>query len=828
MSTAGRPSNSTPLSRLAQWAQASEARKARGLVLLTLVVYLPAFAGGFVWDDVILVTEPLIRRVDGIVSIWFAPSELKHEFHYWPVTYTSFWIEHKLWGLHPAGYHAVNIILHALNSVLVWRLLVRLAVPWAWFVAAVFAVHPVHVESVAWIIERKDLLSALFFLAAVHVWLRFTEAPGSGRYLLCLALFVLALLSKSIAVTLPATLLLIQWWRHGRVTWRDAARAAPFFAVAANVTLADLALYRNSAYFPFDYSFVERSLIASRALWVYMHQLAWPVHLPVFYPRWEVHAGDAPGWLALAALVSLGVMLWCARARLGRGPAVVGLFFALTLSPVLGFVDFSFMRIAFVADRFQYLASIGPLALAGAVVHAVVRRRFLRQPLGHAGAVAVAAALLLALSVLSWRQAGIYRDDLAFARHVAALSPRHYFGQLFLSGALNGSGYHEEGLGAARRAVDLSRGLRGLAQGEVDLALAGALLGQEHPVEAEVVLRRSLASSPRGRKSERRLELARSLVRQARYDEGLELYRELVEDEPGNDVAHLQMGLAYLESGRYEAAVESFSRALPVVRHPDNEPALHALTGGALHKLGRLDAAAVRLDEALALKPGNIRFLLARADLEADRIRDGSSSSGDGGNLAVQGSITRTDEVAAGPGAWLAEAQDHCNALIEHEPEHPLARVLLGAVLLRLEQYDAAEAALDHAFSLAPSRPLAREAHRVMGQIREQQGRTEDAARHYQSALDIYPLDSEALHRLAAIRSEAARYEDALPLYRRLVKATPFVVQAHLHLGMTLRRLGRFAEALSVVDRALELAPGLEEARGLDEQIREELRLPPR
>ena len=825
--SARRPSVSTAFWRLSQWAQASEARKGRGLVLLALTVYLPAFSGGFVWDDWILVTEPLIRRVDGIVSIWFAPWEIRHEDHYWPLVYTSFWIEHKLWDLHPVGYHAVNIALHALNSVLVWRLLLRLAVPGAWLVGAVFAAHPVHVESVAWIIERKDLLSAVFYLAAVHVWLGFAKTRSSARYLLSLALFLGALLSKSIAVTLPAALLLLDWWRDGRVTWSHVARLAPFFALALVITLADLVFYHGRAGHAFDYSLdyslVERILIAARALWIYVYQLAWPAHLPVFYSRWEVQPGDILGWFALAALVTLSVALWLARGRIGRGPFVGAVFFALTLSPVLGFVNFGFMRIAFVADRFQYLASIGPVAVVvGIAVHRLSRVR----PRFRAGAIVAAAAALAVLGTLTWRQSEIYRDDVTFARHAVALNPRQPYGQILLSEVLNIAGHYEDALVAAERAIDLTERDGGIDSAAAYAAMGSVLLSQDYPVRAETVIRRSLALWPHGRESERRLVLARSLVRQVRYDEGLELYRELVEDEPGNDVAHLQMGLAYIESGRYEAAVESFDRALPVVRHPDNEPALHALAGEALHKLGRLDAAAARLDQALAIKPGHIRFLLARADLEVDRMHDGGPLTGDGGRPAGQGSTTRTDEVAAGPGAWLAKAQKHGNALIEHEPEHPLARVLLGAVLLRLEQYDAAEAALDYAFSLAPSRPIAREAHRVMGQIRKKQGRSEDAARHYQNALEIHALDAEALERLAALHLEAARHEDALPLHRRLVKATPFVARAHLQLGTTLHRLGRFAEALPAVERALELAPGLEDVRDVRAGIREALGAP--
>ena len=154
-----------------------------------------------------------------------AVAHLPGEAHYWPLTYTTFWLEHKIWGLAPAGYHIVNVLLHFFNSLLVWRLLLRLAVPGAWVVAAVFAVHPLHVESVAWIIERKDVLSGLFYLAAVLVWLRFLEQPRPWRYGLALLLFAAGLLSKSIVVTLPAALLILQWWKEGRIT--AAGPAAP-------------------------------------------------------------------------------------------------------------------------------------------------------------------------------------------------------------------------------------------------------------------------------------------------------------------------------------------------------------------------------------------------------------------------------------------------------------------------------------------------------------------------------------------------------------------------------------------------------------------------
>ena len=437
----------------------SEGRKGRVLVMLALVAYLPAFSGGFVWDDWILVTEPLVRRLDGIVSIWLSPSEIIYEGHYWPVVYTSFWLEHKLWGLHPAGYHVVNVVLHALNSVLIWRLLVRLSVPGAWLAAAVFR-GPSGARGVG----GHGSSSGRTFSRPSSILARYMPGCGSkrnrarGAYLLCLLLFLGALLSKSIAVTLPAALLLLQWWREGRVTWRDAGCILPLALVAAAVTVADVSFYRDRVESAFDYTYVERALIAARALWVYARQLVWPVSMPIFYPRWEVHSNDVVGWFALAAALIIGAVLWLARGRVGRGPLAGALFFVLTLSPILGFVDFRFMDIAFVADRFQYLASIGPLAvLLAAGVHVSARM----SPKDRAGAIVAAGVVLVALSALTWRLSGIYRDDLTFARYAVKQNPSHHFSQILLSYALNDEHDHEGALAAAKRAVNLAEGARG-------------------------------------------------------------------------------------------------------------------------------------------------------------------------------------------------------------------------------------------------------------------------------------------------------------------------------------------------------------------------------
>ena len=298
------------------------------LGLLVIVSYLPAMLwGGFVWDDSLCIKVDPVREVSGLQQIWFSPSAIEEEHHYWPLVYTTFWLEHKLWGFAPAGYHIVNVLLHLANTLLLWHLLRRLAVPGAWVVAAVFAVHPLHVESVAWIIERKDVLSGLFYLASVLAWMRFVEKPSSRLYACSLVLYAAGLLSKSIVVTLPAALLIWPWWKQGRVTSTDLWRLVPFFAVGLVITLGDLAFYRSETTASLDYSLAERMLIASHALWFYAGKLLWPSELAVIYPRWDIHVADPLAWGYLIAAVALVVALWHFRHQLGRGPLAGALFF---------------------------------------------------------------------------------------------------------------------------------------------------------------------------------------------------------------------------------------------------------------------------------------------------------------------------------------------------------------------------------------------------------------------------------------------------------------------------------------------------------------------
>ena len=278
---------------------------------MAVISYLPAMLwGGFVWDDLLYIKIDPVRDVSGLWQIWFSPSAIDGERHYWPLVYTTFWLEHKLWGFDPTGYHIVNVMLHLVNTLLVWHLVRRLAVPGAWVVAAVFAVHPLHVESVAWVIERKDVLSGLLYLAAALAWMRFVEQPRRGWYACSLVLYAAGLLSKSIVVTLPAALLIWHWWKQGRVTSINLLRLVPFCVVGLVITVGDLSFFHSMGSPSLGYSLTERALIAARALWFYAGKLLWPTNLAVIYPLWDIRVADPLAWGYLIAAVALALALW--------------------------------------------------------------------------------------------------------------------------------------------------------------------------------------------------------------------------------------------------------------------------------------------------------------------------------------------------------------------------------------------------------------------------------------------------------------------------------------------------------------------------------------
>lgn len=454
MSRPGRPAPS-PSSA----ASPASASTSPGLGTLTallaalLAAYWPSLGGAFLWDDAGHVTHPELQSWSGLLRIWFEPGATQQ---YYPLLHTAFWLEHHLWGEAPLGYRLINLVWHAASAWLMVALLRRLALPGSLLAGFIFALHPVAVESVAWITEQKNTLSTLFYLLAALTWLRFEDDRTPGRYARASAWFVAALLTKSVTATLPAALLVLAWWRRGRLTWREDVRPLlPWLVVGAGAGLFTAWFERTgigAEGSDFALGPVERGLLAGRLVWFYLGTLAWPAQLAFFYPRWAIDASAIwPYLFPAAALALVSLLVWQARRR--RGPLAAALLFGGTLFPALGFVNIYPFVFSYAADHFQYLASISAFAAAAAT--AVVLARAAAAKLDWFRPRVAAAVVLVILGLLTWRQAGHYVDNITLYRATLERNPGSWIAHHNLATELAARGEAADAVVHARRALAL-------------------------------------------------------------------------------------------------------------------------------------------------------------------------------------------------------------------------------------------------------------------------------------------------------------------------------------------------------------------------------------
>jgi Flp pilus assembly protein TadD len=580
------------------------------VLLLAMVgaAYLPGvWDAGFVWDDDHYVSDNRdLRDADGLRRIWLEPTSSPQ---YYPLVFTSLWVERQLFGEGPRCHHVVNVLLHGLGTLLLWLVLRRLRVPGAWLGAALFALHPVQVESVAWITERKNVLSTLLYLGAALAYLRFAlhsssveeAAPRRGLgYAIALLLFLGALLSKTVTATLPAALLLVLWWRRGTLRpRRDLLPLVPFFALGIVLALHTLhleATHVGATGADWALGPADRWVLSGRVIGFYLLKLAWPADLSFVYPRWPV---DATVWwqhLFPLAVVALLGSLWLLRARLGRGPLVALLFFCGSLLPVLGFFDVYPMRFSWVADHFQYLASIGPLALLGGGLH-TVGTRF--PPRLRWGWLALCGALLLTLGWLSLRQCAIYHDAETLWRTTLARSPQAWIAHNNLGLLLGRQGRDEEARRHIARAVALKPSCFQC------LTNLGALQGRRgHTADAVALFREALRVEPRY--AEAHLNLALALLRLGQPAEAQRHLRRTVALRPDDALAHFELGRLRMRARPpdLEAAQRHFAAA---ARGRPAWAQAHNNLAAVLERLGRTAAAEASYRRALVLDPGYAR-----------------------------------------------------------------------------------------------------------------------------------------------------------------------------------------------------------------------------
>src|SRR5437867_4562856 len=487
------------------------------LAAVTIFAYRPAWNGGFLWDDDdYIIKNDLLTASDGLRRIWFS---LDSPSQYFPLVYTTFRLERAIWGLHPSGYHWINLLLHVANALLVWRLLARLNVPGAWLAGAIFALHPVQAESVAWITERKNVLMGFFFLLTLLAWTQFIDERERRPwrfYRLALIFYVLALSAKSTACTLPAALFLILWLQKKRIDWPRVLQIAPF--VVLGLTMGLIAVWWERYHVGtrgamFAMGPLERLIVATHAVWFYLGKLFWPAKLTFMYPQWTITPSNPLAYIWLVAGIALCVAIYFARRYVGRSVEVAAAFFVATLSPVLGFIMLYTFRYTFVADHYQYLACIGPIALvSGFVIKLSSSLKLGERTLGI--------LICVALGILTWQQSASYRDIETLWLTTIERNPDCWMAEHNLGGKL-------------------------LEKRDLD----GAITHFERAVR----LRYDNPESHYG--------MADALRRKGDVDRAMTEARISLDLRPGDPETHVVLGMALMTTGQVDEAATHFSKA---------------------------------------------------------------------------------------------------------------------------------------------------------------------------------------------------------------------------------------------------------------------------
>ncbi len=687
------------------------------IMALTVAAYLPALRGDFIWDDDVYVARnTTLVDAGGLAKMWF---HLTITPQYYPLVFTTFWIEHHLWGNQPFGYHLVNVLIHAAGAVLLWRILTRLRVRGACLAAAIFALHPVHVESVAWITERKNVLSGLLYLSSLACYLRFAGLPDETDpapprwkpYVLSLLLFCGALLSKSVTASLPAAILLIVWWKRDRIARRDIIPLIPFFILGLAMGLTTAWLERThvgAEKVHWNLTPIDRVLIAGRALWFYAGKLIWPHPLIFTYPRWQIDSHDPLQYLYPLGAFLLVVALWRLRQRWGRAPLVAALFFGGALLPALGFLNVYPMLFSYVADHFQYLASIGPIALFAALLACKVPIR------STALRATAAAGIVLPLGILTWQQGHDYQDLETLWRNTLAKNDDAWMAHNNLAVLLNRTDRADEAVPHFQRAVELNpnnpAGYIGLVdsrirQGKVEEAAAALL-------EA------------------RRLDPALSVTqfwmgviadRRNLPDEAIDHYRSALASDPDLADAHNNLAVLLEQRGEFDSALAHYEKAIEGFTSPadDKKKTLVLFNVAALlENRGRIDEAMEYFRRAILAKPDYGEAHLHLASILFRRHQT---------NLAAK----------------------HYEQAVRHLPGNAQARYNYGVALSTLGRFDEADRQFAEAMKIKPDYVEPR-----FGQARllELRGRTDDAIREYESVVRDHPDHAGARRRIAALR----------------------------------------------------------------------------
>jgi tetratricopeptide (TPR) repeat protein len=730
------------------------------LFAATLLAYLPVWHAGFIWDDDYwLTTNPLTKDSHGWYRFWFATTTTD----YYPLTSSVFWLEWRLWGTNAAGYHVVNVLLHATDAVLLWRLLARLEIPGAKLAAAIFALHPVNVESVAWIAELKDTLAMFFLLLTLLFYLKFDDTKLWRWYRVSVGLFVLALLSKSAVAPLPLILLGIVWWRRGRVEWKDILQSVAFFGVAGMLGLITIWFQSHNSIGHLVVrtdGFWSRLTIAGRAVWFYLYKAVLPVDLLPVYPRWPIGMVNVISFVPGLLLAAVFIVCWKFRATWGRGPLFGLGCFVVMLLPVLGFLNISYFAYSLVADHWQYFAIAGAIALVAAGITKVL------SP-SPGGTVIVSGTLLLVLGVLTWRQADLYHDSETLWLATLAQNPQSWLAHYNLGNALLQNGKIDEAISHYQQALEIKPNYA-VAHNN----LGNTLLREGNVDEAILHFQKALEINPYDAIAHYNLGYA--LQQKGKTDEAIAQFQQALEINPNNAAAHYNLGNALLQTGQVDAAIAHFQQAIQV--NPDDADAYNNL-GSALLQKGSVDEAITQCQLALKINPG---IAQAHNNLGSALLQKGK----------VDEAITQFQQA------------------IEINPGMPDAHYNLGIALLQKGNVDEAILHLQKAVEINPNYA---EAHNNLGNALLQEGNVDEAILHFQRALEIKPNSAVIHNNLGRAFLQETNIDEAILHFQQAVKINPGYTKAYCNLGFALLQAGKTNDAIIQFHIALGLPQAAEQ-----------------
>jgi tetratricopeptide (TPR) repeat protein len=752
------------------------------LIAITVVCYEPAWSGNPIWDDDAHLTSPGLRSLNGLARIWIEPGATQQ---YYPLVHSIFWIEHKLWGDTTLGYHLINILLHAGSALLLWKILQRLQVPGAYLAATIFALHPVCVESVAWISEFKNTLSGAFYLAAVLAYLRFDQIRNRKIYFLALGLFLLGLMSKTVIATLPAALLVVFWWQRGKLSWKqDVLPLIPFFVVGIGAGLFTAWVewkYVGASGSEYNFTFIERVLIAGRVIWFYLGKLVWPVDLIFIYPRWQVSQAVSWQYLFPIAALLVSVLLWLLSRR-NRAPLAAWLYFVGTLFPALGFFNVYPFCFSFVADHFQYLASIGPITLTAAGIatlfRSLINKRQFLEPI-------VCGTLLLVLGVLSWRQSGMFTDIETVWRTTIAKNPDCWLANNNLGGYLYKRGRIKEAMEHYQKAIQID------------------------PNYAEA-----------------QNNLGAALAAEGRFDEAIENYHKAIQIRPNFAYALNNLGMALAARGQFDEAIVNYRKAIQI--SPNYADALDDL-GAALTVMGRFDEAlgyyrqALAIDPSLAGTQNNLGILMAKQGRIIEAIEYYKKAIElDPAHAEFYNNLGNLLATKGRP----AEAIEQFQKALEIEPDFAKAHYNLADIFFAQGQW---REAVEHYQQALKRMPDSVHAHNQLGLAFQCLGESASATAEFQKVLELDPKHISAQNNLAwllatcpdgSVRDGNKAVEVAQQAVQLSGGVTPEILDT---LAAAYAEAGRFPEAVATANRALNLA-SLKNNKPLADAIRSQLK----